>query len=390
MPVLLRRRLGTARAQSGERVNAPASTVTARPWGHTLRGEPVTLYTLRAGPLSAEIMDYGGVIVRLLAPDRSGTREDVVLGHDRLEPYLDRATSPYFGALIGRYGNRIAGGTFTLDGQTYQLARNNGPNALHGGPGGFDQQLWAGYAHAGPAGAVLELTRRSPAGEEGYPGTLDVTVTYTLTPGGTLDLTYAAHTDAPTIVNLTQHTYWNLSGDARRDILGHRLTLNADRFTPVDATLIPTGEQADVAGTPFDLRTPQTLGDALTRHAAHPQLGHAGGYDHNLVLAGGESHSGDLVHAATLHDPQSGRVLDVHTTEPGLQLYTGNFLDGTITGKAGRRYDRHWGLCLETQHFPDSPNRPAFPSTVLRPGERYSSRTRFTFGTAQEEGALTG
>ncbi|MHA0036487.1 aldose epimerase family protein [Deinococcus sp. PESE-13] len=347
--------------------------VSSQPWGLIADGRPVTLHTLRAGALSADIMDYGGVIVRLCTPDREGRVADVVLGHDHLAPYLDRGSAQFFGALIGRFGNRIARGRFTLDGQTFQLACNDGRHALHGGIKGFDQQLWTGRAWATAHAALLELRLHSPDGTEGYPGNLDVVVTYALTPDA-LEVSYHVVTDAPTIVNLTQHTYWNLSGDAERDVLGHELTVAADRSTPVDNTLIPTGDLLDVTGTPFDFRTPQRVGEALLQHAASEQLRFAGGYDHNFVLRGGDAM------AVRLHDPVSGRTLTVETTEPGVQVYSGNFLDGSMRGKGGRVYARHWGLCLETQHFPDSPNQPDFPSVVLRPGQTFESRTRFSFG----------
>lgn len=347
--------------------------VTSRSWGQTPAGETVTLYTLQAGEVTAEIMNYGGVIVRLFTPDRDGVADDIVLGHDRLDAYLDRSTACYFGALIGRYGNRIAQGRFTLGDQVYQLACNNGPNALHGGPGGFDQQLWEARPFTDSQGARLELRRRSPDGEEGYPGNLDMTVVYTLTSQHTLQVDYQASTDATTILNPTQHTYWNLTGGAKDTVLNHELQVGADRYTPVDHTLIPTGAMPEVGGTPFDFTVPRRLGEALSRHADHPQLRYAGGYDHNFVLVRGQQ-------AATVYEPVSGRTLTVETTEPGLQVYSGNFLDGSVIGKGAGCYGQHWGLCLETQHFPDSPHHPDFPSTLLHPGESFQSRTRFIFG----------
>lgn len=352
-------------------------TVHSRPWGQTASGEEVTLYTLKAGDITADIMNFGGVIVRLLTPDREGVTADIVLGHDHLEPYLDRSTSCFFGALIGRYGNRIAKGRFSLDGQTYQLECNNGPNTLHGGPQGFDQQLWAARAGAEKREAWLELRRRSLDSEEGYPGNLDVIVTYRLTPEA-LKVEYQAQTDAATIVNLTQHSYWNLTGEARGNVLGHQVQLGASHYTPVDENLIPTGELAEVAHTPFDFRTPQVLGEALRSYAVHPQLARAGGYDHNFVLSGQEM-------AASIYEPLSGRILTVQTTEPGLQFYSGNFLDGSVSGKNGQEYKRNWGLCLETQHFPDSPNHTSFPTTVLRPGYILRSETSFRFGVSKHE-----
>lgn len=345
----------------------------SRPWGTAPDGREITLYTLTSGDVQANVMTYGGVLVSLLAPDRAGRRQDIVLGYDEAAPYLSRATSAYFGALIGRCANRIAQGRFTLDGQTYRLGVNNGPNSLHGGEAGFDQRLWTADADASGDGPALRLSYVSPDGEGGYPGTLSVSVTYTLSPEG-LDLQYRAETDAPTVVNLTNHSYWNLSGDAERDVLGHEVRVNAGHFTPVDDTLIPTGELRPVAGTPFDLRSPRPLGEGL--RADDPQLRVAGGYDHNFVLAGSP---GEFREAAEVYDPVSGRVLTVHTTEPGMQLYSGNFLDGSLTGKGGRRYARNWALCLETQHFPDSPNQPGFPTVRLDPGEVFESRTRYAF-----------
>ncbi|MPY65357.1 galactose mutarotase [Deinococcus sp. SDU3-2] len=350
----------------------PVGSVEEREWGRTPQGEAVTLYTLSLpSGIKASLTNYGGVLVRLLTPDRDGKLDDIVLGYDSPEPYLDRATASFFGALIGRFGNRIAGGRFSLDGHAYQLARNNGPNALHGGERGFDQRLWQGEASVGEDGPQVVFTRVSPDGEEGYPSTLSVRVTYALRPEGALQIDYEATTDAPTVLNLTNHSYWNLSGDAQRDILGHELTVAADLFTPVDETLIPTGERRAVAGTPFDFRTAQPIGARVD--ADDEQLRFAGGYDHNFVLRGGEGP------AAMLHDPVSGRWLTVHTDQPGMQFYSGNFLDGSLVGKGGRRYGHRWAVCLETQHFPDSPNQPDFPSTVLRPGERFTSRTVYSF-----------
>ncbi|GMA15419.1 galactose mutarotase (plasmid) [Deinococcus metallilatus] len=353
-----------------------AGTVSERPWGETPDGRSITLYELETpGGLRAGIMTYGGVLVRLFTPDRHGLPGDIVLGHDRPEPYFDRTSSPFFGALIGRYANRIAGGRFTLQGRTYQLAQNDGPNALHGGERGFDQRLWDGHAFVGEDGPGVMLTYLSPDGEEGYPGNLAVRVTYTLTLAGALRIDYAATTDAPTPVNLTNHTYWNLTGNAGRDILGHELTVQAEAITPVDAGLIPTGELREVAGTPFDFREARRIGARVDE--GDEQLRYAGGYDHNFVLRGGAA----LHPAARLYDPATGRQVEVSTTEPGLQVYSGNFLDGRITGKGGQRYGHRWAVCLEAQHFPDSPNQPQFPPAVLLPGQHFSSRTVYAFST---------
>ncbi|UQN09690.1 aldose epimerase family protein [Deinococcus sp. QL22] len=367
--------------------------VTQIPWGQTPAGEPVTLYTLHNAGMQVRIINYGGVIVGVDAPDRDGNLADVTLGHDDLTPYLSRDTSPYFGALIGRYGNRIARGKFELDGRQYALACNNGLNALHGGPGGFDQQLWQAEPTTSSLGASLSLSRVSEDGEEGYPGRLSVSVTYTLTPDQTLRIDYVAQTDQPTIINLTNHTYWNLGGGVR-DVLDHLLTVQADTYTPTDETQIPTGELADVTGTPFDLRRPTLLGDALA--VPHEQLQRAGGFDHNFVLSTAEDEGvgvglldadgvGKLRAVATLQHPASGRCLSVSTTEPGIQVYSGNFLDGSIHGKDGQVYGHRWSVCLETQHFPDSPNQPHFPSTRLEPTQTYQSSTIYAFSVDQPE-----
>jgi aldose 1-epimerase len=353
-------------------------SITRESFGRMADGTAVEAYTLRnAHGIAAKVITYGGIIVSLETPDRAGRLGDVVLGYDSLGPYLRE--SPYFGAIVGRYANRIAGGRFTLDGKTYPLATNNGPNHLHGGLKGFDKVAWSAepFTRADSVGVVLRYT--SPDGEEGYPGTLAATVTYTLTADDALVVDYHAITDAPTPVNLSQHSYFNLAGDAGGDILGHVLTLRAGRYTPVDATLIPTGELADVAGTPFDFTSPHAIGERIG--AEHEQLRFGGGYDHNFVL---DREGGGLAHAASVFEPASGRTLDIHTTEPGLQFYSGNFLDGSITGKRGRVYTHRSGFCLESQHFPDSPNQAGFPSTILRPGEAYRSRTVWRFGVRAE------
>jgi aldose 1-epimerase len=349
---------------------------TQAPFGR-VDGKEIFLYTLtNAHGMELRAMSYGATIVSLRVPDRDGRSDDVVLGFDALDGYLQ--PEPYLGAIVGRYGNRIAKGRFTLDGKTYQLATNNGPNHLHGGVKGFDKAVWEAepFDRDGQSGVVF--THASPDGDEGYPGTLNARVTYTLTPANELIVDYSATTDKATPINLTQHSYFNLAGAGTGEILNHQLTLDADRFTPVDATLIPTGDLAPVEGTPFDFRRPTAIGARIG--ADHPQLKYGNGYDHNWVLNG---EPGRLRHAARLVEPTSGRTLDVSTTEPGVQFYTGNFLDGTLTGRSGRVYKRRYGLCLETQHFPDSPNHPTFPSTILRAGEHFQSKTVFAFGVTR-------
>lgn len=357
---------------------AEAPTVTRSLFGELPDGREIYAFTLDNGRgIRLEAITYGGIIVSLETRDREGRRGDIVLGYDDLAGYLEE--TPYFGAIIGRYGNRIGKAEFTLDGRRYQLAANNGPNHLHGGVVGFDKVLWgaAPFSRGESVGVVFRYT--SPDGEEGYPGTLAATVTYTLTADGSLVFDYEATTDEPTPVNLTQHSYFNLAGDGARDILDHVLTIDADGFTPVDSTLIPTGEIAPVAGTPFDFRTPTAIGARIG--AADRQLEFGGGYDHNFVL----NRSGDsLAHAAHVYEPTSGRTLDVFTSEPGLQFYSGNFLDGSLVGKSGHVYEHRYGFCLETQHYPDSPNEAGFPSTILRPGEEYRSRTVLKFGVGPE------
>jgi galactose mutarotase-like enzyme len=356
---------------------APAmagARVRREPFGQLPSGPGIEGYTLtNANGMAVRVLTYGGILQAIRVPDRSGQFGDVVLGHDSLAGYL--RDSPYFGALIGRYGNRIAKGTFTLDGRVYRLATNNSPNHIHGGVIGFDKVVWQAEPFERDREGGVVLTHTSPDGDEGYPGTLVARVTYTLTDGNELIVDYQATTDRPTLVNLTQHSYFNLTGGGARDVLGHELEISADRFTPVDATLIPTGALTPVAGTPFDFRTPVALGARIEQPDA--QLRAGGGYDHNFVL---NRPGPGLFLAARVFEPTTGRTLEVRTTEPGLQFYSGNFLDGTIAGKGGRVYARRSGLCLETQHFPDSPNHPDFPTTILRPGERYRSRTVFTFG----------
>jgi len=351
-----------------------ATRIETQPFGKMPDGRAVQVYTLRNGAVTVRITNYGGRIVSVLAPDRNGKSADVVLGFRTLDEYLKDAS--FQGALIGRYGNRIAKGRFSLDGQTYSLPRNNGVNHLHGGPKGFYAVLWAGVVRAQPDGDALELTYASPDGEEGYPGALQAKVVYALADGGRLRIDYTATTDKPTIVNLTNHAYFNLAGEGSGDILGHEMQVEADRFTPVDETLIPTGELKAVAGTPFDFTKPIAIGAHI--EDKDPQLVIGKGYDHNFVLRGGV---GALRLVARLTEPKSGRVLEVLTTEPGLQFYSGNFLDGSFSGQSGKPYAFRSAFCLEAQHFPDSPNQPAFPSVVLKPGETYRQSTVYRFTT---------
>ena len=362
-----------ASAQEQQKENRGVSRA---PFGRTADGTAVEVFTLtNRNGLEVKAITYGGIITSIRVPDRAGTLGDVALGFDTLDAYLKG--HPYFGAIVGRYGNRIAGGKFAIDGRTYTLATNNGPNHLHGGKVGFDKVVWTAAPaplSAGSAGIVL--THTSPDGDEGYPGTLRARVSYTLTDRNELIVEYHATSDKPTPVNLTQHSYFNLAGGG--DILDHELTIHASRYTPVDATLIPTGELAPLEGTPFDFRKPTRVGARID--AAHEQLKNGLGYDHNFVLDG---RAGELRPAARLADPKSGRTVEVATTEPGVQFYSGNFLDGTLTGKGGQVYRRRGGLCLETQHFPDSPNKPQFPSTILQPGADYRSKTVFTFATTR-------
>lgn len=354
--------------------SAMNASIATAPYGVLPSGDSVHVFTLtNANGVEVRAIDYGGIIVSLRTPDRTGALGDIVLGFDSLAGYLK--SSPYFGALVGRYANRIAKGQFTLDGASYHLAVNNGPNALHGGLKGFDKVLWQAEPRRDSAGVGVVFRYTSRDGEEGYPGTLKVQVSYTLTDRNELAIDYLATTDKATPVNLTQHSYFNLAGEGSGDVLGHVLAIDADRFVPIGPTLIPTGQLSPVAGSPFDFRQ----GVAIGRHIedADAQLENAGGYDHSFVI----NRSGPgLVHAAHVLEPRSGRTLDVSTTEPGVQLYTGNFLDGTLTGKGGHVYRRRNAFCLETQHFPDSPNQPAFPSAILRPGAEYRSRTVYTFG----------
>lgn len=344
-------------------------------FGKTTDGKEVSLFTLKnRNGMEARITNYGGLVISLLAPDKAGKFEDIVLGYDSLAEYIK--DSPYFGALIGRYGNRIQKGKFTLNGVEYTLAVNNGANALHGGLKGFDKVVWNAKPMQTLGGPRLELSYFSQDGEEGYPGNLSAKVTYALTDSNELKIDYAASTDKPTVINLTHHSYFNLAGAGKGDILGHQMFIDADRFTPVDAGLIPTGELRPVKGTPMDFSTPTAIGARINDNDEQLHLG--GGYDHNWVL----NASGPGMHlAARVYEPTTGRVMEVLTTEPGLQFYSGNFLNGTNVGKGGIAYRHRFGFCLETQHFPDSPNKAEFPSTVLNPGTTYTSTTIYRFTT---------
>ncbi len=346
------------------------TSVTKQAFGKTAQGEAVDLYVLKnKNGVEAAITNYGGIVVWLKTPDKQGRLANIALGFDKFDGYLK--PPPYFGAIVGRYGNRIAKAKFTLDGKEYTLAKNDGANTLHGGLQGFDKRVWtvtSSDAHS------LVLTYTSKDGEEGYPGALAVTVTYTLTDADDLTIDYRATTDKATVLNLTNHTYFNLAGEGEGTILDHNMTINASRFTPVDGGLIPTGELKGVEGTPFDFRKPTAIGARINADDAQIKLGK--GYDHNYVL---DRQGAGLELAASASEAKSGRVLEVWTTEPAVQFYTGNFLDGTLTGASGRAYAQRSGFCLETQHYPDSPNQPAFPTTVLKPGEEYKSTTVWKF-----------
>jgi aldose 1-epimerase len=346
------------------------TTGVARAFFGKADGQDVHLYTLtgRSG-MVAKVMTYGAILTELHVPDRNGTKADVVLGFDTLEGYL--AGHPFFGATTGRVANRIAGGKFTLDGKEHVLATNNGPNHLHGGVKGIDKRVWKAEELAGTDGPAVRFSYTSPDGEEGYPGTLSIEVTYTVIAAGGLRIDYQATTDRPTPVNLTHHSYFNLAGAGNGTILDHELELRASRYTPVDDTSIPTGEIRSVKGTVMDFSRATTIGSRIDQLAGNP-----GGYDHNYCL---DSQDGSLALAARLRDPKTGRVMEIRTTEPGIQLYTANYLDGSITGKGGKVYAKHAGLCLETQHYPDSVNQPSFPSTILRPGATYTQTTLHRF-----------
>jgi aldose 1-epimerase len=342
-------------------------TIQKKNFGQLPGGKQVDLYILiNEKGLMAEVMTYGATLTSLAVPDRNGNTTDITLGYDSLKGYV--SDSPYFGSTVGRYANRIAQGKFTLNGKIFTLAKNNGENHLHGGIKGFDKVLWQAepISQEGEVGVKLFYFNRD--GEEGYPGNLACTVTYMLNNNNELKINYEAETDKPTPVNLTHHSYFNLAGQGNGDILGHKLMLNADSYTPVDEGLIPTGEIRDVADSPMDFSAPHSIGERIAAVE--------GGYDHNFVLRSG---GGELTLAARVYEPQTGRTMEIHTTEPGIQFYSGNFLDGSITGKSGKIYKKFYGFCLEPQHFPDSPNKPGFPSTILDPGEKYFSQTVFKF-----------
>ena len=352
---------------------APASKITKEAFGKTTDSTPVDLYTLvNAKGSSVKITNFGGIVVAICVPDRDGKLGDVALGYDKLEDYL-KAT-PYFGALIGRYGNRIAKGKFTLDGKEYTLAVNNGPNALHGGKLGFDKVVWKATPKVTRAGATLTLEYLSKDGEEGYPGNLNVKAVYTWTNKNELKLDFTATTDKDTIVNLTNHSYFNLAGAGSGDVLKHEVQINSTKLVPVDSTLIPTGELKPVAGTPFDFTTPHAIGERIG--ANDEQIKFGGGYDHCWAL---DKADGKLNVAAMVTEPTTGRVLEVLTTEPGLQFYTGNFLDGSNIGKGGKAYQFRNAFCMEPEHYPDSPNKPQFPSCVLKPGQTYKHTMVYRF-----------
>jgi len=362
----------TAPADSAATGTSASAMPTSASFGKATDGTEVQLFTLtNAAGLKATISTYGGTLTSLLVPDKDGKLSDVILGFDNVSGYVSpefKKSNPYFGALIGRYGNRIAKGKFTIDGNAYQVGINNNGNSLHGGNVGFNQKIWAAKPGTSADGQTLTLTYLSKDGEEGYPGNLTVTVVYTLTAANALKIDYTATTDKATPVNLTNHAYFNLALGQSKDVLAHQVTIPADRYTVVDATLIPTGELKAVKGTPFDFTTPHAIGERIAQVP--------GGYDHNWVLnqATGQ-HS-----AATVYEPTTGRTMEVTTDEPGVQFYTGNFLDGSLKGKNGVVYGKHAGFCLETQHFPDSPNQPKFPSTILKPGQTYRTTTSYTFG----------
>jgi len=345
-------------------------SVEKAPYGKLPDGRQADIFTLtNSGGMKVKLTNYGAITVGLEVPDADGNPADVTLGHDTLEAWL--GSTSYFGATVGRYANRIAKGKFTLDGKTYTLATNNDENHLHGGVKGFDKRLWDAETVEAAGAVGVKFTYLSKEGEEGYPGNLKVTATYTLNNNNEFKVEFSATTDKPTVVNLAHHTYWNLAGAAAGDVLGHELMLAADKYTPVDAGLIPTGELKDVKDTPMDFTTPTAIGARIARVE--------GGYDHNFVLRNQDG--GKIALAARVLEPKSGRIMEIHTDQPGIQFYSGNFLDGTVTGKGGVAYKKHYGFCLETQHYPDSPNRPDFPPVVLRPGQTYKHTMIHTFST---------
>ncbi|MHC4084958.1 MAG: aldose epimerase family protein [Planctomycetota bacterium] len=361
---------GTETSHGTKAEEQKAMSINTESFGKTPDGQRVALYTLtNANGIRARITNYGAILVSLEVPDKNGKLADITLGFDTLEGYIKG--HPYFGATVGRYANRIGAAKFKLNGLEYQLAANNGPNHLHGGIKGFDKVVWKTEEERGDSDKVLvKLSYLSKDGEEGYPGNLTCTVIYTLTKDDELKINYEAETDKATVINLTNHSYWNLAGQGNGDILSHELTLNADKYTPVDEGLIPTGEIRNVKDTPMDFTKPMAIGSRIAQVE--------GGYDHNYVL---NSSGGTLALCAKVYEPTSGRVMEIYTIQPGVQFYTGNFLDGSITGKAGRVYNKNYGFCLETQHFPDSPNKPDFPSVVLKPGDKYTTVTVHKFYT---------
>lgn len=359
--------------QNNQEMETKEMKVIKTDFGSLQDGTPVDLYTLtNENGVEVKITNYGAILTSVLVPDKQGNIEDVVLGFNSLQEYLQEGV-PYFGAIVGRYGNRIAEGAFMLDGETYNLAVNNGPNHLHGGLVGFDKVLWQAEKVETADAVGVKVHYLSKDMEEGYPGNLSVDVIYTLNNANELAIKYSATTDKKTIVNLTNHSYFNLTGNMKRDILEHKVMINADKFVPVDSTLIPTGELQQVEGTPFDFTQPKAVGKRI--EAVDQQLAYGLGYDHCWVLNGEE---GKMKLAASVYEPNSGRYMEVRTTEPGIQFYSGNFLDGSLSGK-GVSYDHRYGLCLETEHYPDSPNQPQFPSVVLEPGDTYQTKTVYTF-----------
>jgi aldose 1-epimerase len=368
----------TAAQDATPTAEAGAGGLSSEPWGE-VEGEEVTLYTLtNANGMEVKITNYGGIITSVVVPDRDGNRENVTLGFTTLDEYVEG--HPYFGNITGRYANRIARGTFDIEDEDFYLALNNGPNTLHGGEKGFDKYVWAAEEVTGDGEVGVKLSRVSPDMEEGYPGNLDVEVTYTLTDSDEIRIDYRATTDEPTHVNLTNHAYWNLAGEGAGSIDGHELTLMASNYTPVDADLIPTGEIAPVAGTPLDFTTPHPIGERVRDDFEQLVLGR--GYDHNFVLDRPSPDDTTLILAARVVEPESGRTLEISTAEPGIQFYSGNFLDATEIGAAGKMYRQGDGFALETQHYPDSPNKPEFPSTLLEPGAEFNSTTIFAFSVS--------